>query len=50
MIAREVIEEIAVAMEKATGNDTLILAGDLNCRIDKPCSKAIAVLDFLEEK
>ena len=50
MTASDIIEEISTALAKTTSEETLILAGDLNCRTDKASLKTTQVLEYLEEE
>jgi hypothetical protein len=44
-----IIDKIGSALRKVDKQEALILAGDLNCRIDKPHGKTTAIVSFLEE-
>ena len=50
LTAEDIIEEMDAAMSKASKTDTVLLAGDFNCRIDITSKKTSLVLGFLEEE
>mgnify|MGYP002224293916 CR=1 FL=1 len=43
-----IVDEISLCLSKISNQDIVILAGDLNCRIDKPQQKTRTVLDYLQ--
>ena len=45
-----IIDEISAALNIVQKSEPLILAGDLNCRIDQPDHKSITVIGFLQEE
>ena len=47
--AIDIIDEIGTALSEVDPDSPLILAGDLNCRIDAPAAKTTAVLEYLEK-
>ena len=49
-ISHQIIDEIGSALNTIGKNDSIILAGDLNCRIDIPTQKTKEVLEYLEEE
>ena len=48
--AEEIVEELASAMNLADQTGTIIVAGDLNCRIDTYSQKTSTVLGYMEEE
>ncbi|KAJ4448805.1 hypothetical protein ANN_00196 [Periplaneta americana] len=46
----DAIEIITKAIFRVTENETIIIAGDLNCRLDKPNRKSKLVLEVLNEE
>ncbi|KAJ4427011.1 hypothetical protein ANN_26810 [Periplaneta americana] len=45
-----IIDELSNALLKVTRKELLILAGDLNCRIDRPDLKTTTIISFLESE
>ncbi|KAJ4429269.1 hypothetical protein ANN_26272 [Periplaneta americana] len=45
-----IVDELSNALLKVTRNEMLILAGDLNCRIDLPDLKTTTIISFLESE
>ena len=50
LTAEDIIEELDEAMSKTSKSDQILLAGDLNCRIDIPSKKTNLVIEHLEEE
>ena len=50
LTAEDNIEELDEAMSKTSQSDKILLAGDLNCRIDIPSKKTNLVIEHLEEE
>ncbi|KAJ4427938.1 hypothetical protein ANN_23948 [Periplaneta americana] len=50
MKQEDIIAEIGAALTKVPNSEPLILAGDLNTRIDSQSNKTSAVLDYLREE
>lgn len=50
MTASDIIGEISTALAKTTSKESMILAGDLNCRTDKLSLKTTQVMEYLEQK
>lgn len=50
MKQEDIIAEIGAALTKVPNSEPLILAGDLNTRIDSQSNKTSAVLDYLQEE
>ena len=50
LTAEDIIEELDEAMSKTSRSDQILLAGDLNCRIDIPSKKTNLVIEYLEEE
>ena len=48
--ADDVAEHVIKAINKVKDEENVILAGDLNCRIDKPDHKTELILELLEEE
>ena len=46
----DIIDSINEALQKANHSDAIIIAGDLNCRIDKSNPKTKRVLEYLEQE
>ena len=46
--AVDVIDSLSRAISAVPRSEHLIIAGDLNCRIDQPTGKSMAVLNYLE--
>ncbi|KAJ4425968.1 hypothetical protein ANN_27594 [Periplaneta americana] len=45
-----IVDELSNALLKVTRNEMLILAEDLNCRIDRPDLKTTTIISFLESE
>ena len=48
--AEDIIEKISTALSKLRKDTNIIIAGDLNCRIDKPNQKTEIVIETLMEE
>ncbi|PSN55010.1 hypothetical protein C0J52_02335 [Blattella germanica] len=46
----DIMETLINSLQKIKFNENVILAGDMNCRLDKPDSKCKTILAFLEEE
>jgi len=48
--AADIVDTLTNALWKVDRRENIILAGDLNCRIDKKNEKTVIVLEFLEKE